>query len=61
MIQEHDSVINKKAVKNIPINTNGCVVHIYPSNHSIVEVEFFDENKNTLGVETVSVYNLEKR
>ncbi len=59
-IVEHDSVKNKVKVKDIPVNTNGCVVHIYPSNHSVVEVEFFDENAVTLGVETVNVLDLKK-
>ena len=60
-INEHDSVSNKNAVKNIPPYTNGVVVHIYPHNHLVVAVEFFDNENNTLGVETTQVLNLEKR
>jgi len=60
-VKEHLVVLNKESVGNIPANTKGTVVHVYPSNHSIVEVEFFDNDGNTLSVETVSVFNLKER
>lgn len=60
-IKEHLPVWNKKSVGNIPTYTKGTIVHIYPSNHSIVEVEFSDENGNTLSVETVETLNLVER
>lgn len=59
-VEEHIVVSNKDSVGNIPPNTKGTIVHVYPSNDSVVEVEFFDNNGNTLSVETVSVLNLKE-
>lgn len=56
---EHDRVISIEQINdNIPVNTSGTIVHLY-NNESFV-VEFFDNDHNTISVETVTKKQIKK-
>ena len=50
--KELDLVRSTVQIKNVPIGTNGTIVHLHEGNETF-EVEFFQKRK-TLSVETVS-------
>jgi hypothetical protein len=58
-IKELDVVELTKELPQIPKGTQGTVVSVYPSGDK-VEVEFFDQEGNTMNVENVSVEFLRK-
>jgi hypothetical protein len=53
-IKELDIVELTENLQRLPKGTQGTVVFIYPDSDK-VEVEFVDENGNTISVENVSV------
>ena len=59
IFKELDLVKSVVQIKNVPIGTNGTIVHIHKDNETF-EVEFF-QNHKTLSVETVSKNQIEKR
>jgi hypothetical protein len=58
-LKELDVVELVKELPQIPEGTQGTVVLVYPGGGE-VEVEFFDQEGNTIGVERVSVELLRK-
>jgi len=56
---ELDTVISTENIGDIPIGTNGTIVADYGDNYGF-EVEFFDEEHNTLSVETVTKKQIKK-
>lgn len=56
--EEHDTVVSTEEIKNIPVGTNGTIVHLY--NDDVFEVEFFDNDHNTISVETVTKKQIKK-
>jgi hypothetical protein len=55
--EEFDLLVSIAPIKNIPIGTDGTIVHKY--NNENFEVEFFKDHK-TLSVETVSKNQIKK-
>jgi|KBSMisStandDraft_5_1062788.scaffolds.fasta_scaffold4900990_1 hypothetical protein len=53
MFKEYDVVINKEDLPNVPKGSQGTIVLCY-ENAVDYEVEFVDDNYNTLNVITVS-------
>jgi hypothetical protein len=58
--KEHDVVILKTNVGGIPKGTKGTIVFDYESG-GMFEVEFFDNEHNTIGVERIFKGDLKKR
>jgi hypothetical protein len=61
--KEFDTVISIEQIKDIPIGTKGKIVHLHKSNNYEImyyEVEFFDDDHNTISVETVTKKQIEK-
>ncbi len=58
-LKELDVVELTRELANVPKGTQGTVVLVYPGGRQ-VEVEFFDQEGNTLGVERVPVHLLKK-
>lgn len=57
--KEHDRVITTEQINEIiPVGTSGTIVHLY--NDDIFAVEFFDDDHNTISVETVTKKQIEK-
>lgn len=46
-----DSVVSTEPIGKVPVGTKGTIVDIY-HNNTAYEVEFFDNNNNTISVET---------
>jgi len=59
IFKEYDLVEATVQINNVPVGTNGTIVHLY-NTKEIFEVEFFQNNK-TLAVETVSKNQIQKR
>ena len=57
-MKEFDLVKAKVDIENIQIGTEGVIVHIYEG-HAACEVEFFDDNDNTIDVVTCKFEQLE--
>ena len=61
---ELDIVISTENIGDIPIGTKGTIVHIYPYifnfNYMAYAVEFFDDDHNTLSVETATKKQIKK-
>lgn len=61
MFNDNDAV-KAVTVPNIPIGTIGTIVYVYEdANPPIYEVEFFDENEETIDVLTVKESDIELR
>ena len=58
-MEEYDLVILNKDYKNLKKGTKGTVVLKY--NENDYEVEFFDENMDTIDVYTINISYLDKR
>jgi hypothetical protein len=58
LFEEYDIVISVEQIGNIPIGTKGTIVHLY-DDYTFV-VEFFDEEHNTISVETVTKKQIKK-
>ena len=57
-MKEFDLVKAKVDIENIQMGTEGVIVHIYEG-HTACEVEFFDENDDTIDVVTCKFEQLE--
>jgi hypothetical protein len=62
MFDDYDVVrlVSDLESKGLKAGTRGAIVMIYPSHPPEYEVEFVDENGNTLGIETVKMEQIEK-
>ncbi len=62
MFEEYDVVrlVSDLDSKGLKAGTRGAIVMIYPSDPPEYEVEFVDENGNTLAIETVKMEQIEK-
>lgn len=58
-MNELDTVILIKYFENLEIGTKGTIVYKYDEKN--FEVEFFDNQNNTIGVFTISIDYLKKR
>lgn len=58
MFKEYDVVLAKREIENVPKSTKGTVLVVYDGQH--FEVEFVDENGETINVLTVGFDDIEK-
>ena len=56
-MKEFDTVILKESYEGIPEGTSGTIVREY--HDSLFEVEFFDEDKNPIGIVTTPIMVLD--
>ncbi len=57
-MKENDIVVSKTKIQCIEVGTQGVIVHIYEGRKAC-EVEFFDENDQTIDVVTCKYDQLE--
>jgi hypothetical protein len=62
VFEEYDVVrlVSDLESKGLKAGNRGAIVMIYPSEPPEYEVEFVDENGNTLAIETVKIEQIEK-
>ena len=57
-MKEYDRIVSITKIESIEVGTHGIVVYIYEW-HNACEVEFFDENNQTIDVVTCRFDQLE--
>ncbi|EIE01341.1 DUF4926 domain-containing protein [Leptospira licerasiae] len=58
--KEHEIVKLKRNIDSIPAGAVGTIVFVYHDPRVAYEIEFLDNNGNTLGILTVEEENIEK-
>ena len=61
-LEEHESVVLKTENMNVPMpaGSKGAIVYIYDAYPPVYEVEFFDDDGNTIGVHTMPEADLRR-
>ncbi len=60
-MKEHSGVTLLNQLGKIPAGSDGVIVYIYSADPAVFEVEFFNQKKETIGLETVNEKDLKLR